>query len=204
MAAPLESPRSLRGHELSSFRTLNEAELSESLVYLSCPICEEVRPYLAESRDCLLTSLSLCVQVVSQQPMFTPCHHTFCDLCIRNHLKDGYNKCPECKRPLSAAQLQPNKMAEKLLSTMKAPPTTHACASDPKFSPRAALRPDVMHLQAIRLQVDRQSYGPDSSQTPVPICLGRLPVWLWCTTQPRDLHGTPKRLRVPSGAERVP
>ena len=42
------SPRSL-----SQYATMSEQELSESLVYLTCPICEEVR-VRARSRELVL------------------------------------------------------------------------------------------------------------------------------------------------------
>ena len=82
----------------SSFRTLDEAELRDSLIYLTCPICEEV---------------------LSEEPVFTPCHHTFCGKCVRQHLAAGNHTCPDCKKPLEEAQLQMNAMAANLLSTMK-------------------------------------------------------------------------------------
>lgn len=80
------------------YATMTEHELSESLVYLTCPICE---------------------QVFSKDPVFTPCHHTFCHTCIRQHLDTGDHSCPECRRPLAPEELQPNSMAINLLNTMK-------------------------------------------------------------------------------------
>ena len=82
----------------SIFKTLNEAELSESLVYLTCPICEEV---------------------LEKDPLFTPCHHTFCGACIRGRLREGEESCAECLAPLKEGDLQPNLMAAKLLSRMR-------------------------------------------------------------------------------------
>ena len=46
------SPRSL-----SQYATMSEQELSESLVYLTCPICEEVRVRL-HARELLLLKWS--------------------------------------------------------------------------------------------------------------------------------------------------
>lgn len=91
------SPRTPRGFG-TSFDTMTEEELSESLVYLTCPICE---------------------QVFSKEPVFTPCHHTFCSTCIHDRLEGGEKTCAECRRPLAADQLQPNVMAINLLNTMK-------------------------------------------------------------------------------------
>ena len=54
-AAAANSPRPMPPQPaLSSWRTMNEAELSESLVYLTCPICEKV---------------------LQNDPVSTPCHH---------------------------------------------------------------------------------------------------------------------------------
>ena len=74
---------------------MNEAELSESLVYLTCPICEKV---------------------LQNDPVSTPCHHTFCGDCIRETLY-----CHECREVLDARDLQPNSMAVNLLNTLRTP-----------------------------------------------------------------------------------
>ena len=44
------SPRTPRGLGNTSFDTMTEEELSESLVYLTCPICEQVCVW-RESRE---------------------------------------------------------------------------------------------------------------------------------------------------------
>lgn len=80
------------------YATMTEEELSQSLIYLTCPICE---------------------QVFSKEPVFTPCHHTFCSDCIRQRIESGDRTCAECRRPLTLGELQPNTMAINLLSTMK-------------------------------------------------------------------------------------
>ena len=77
---------------------MNEAELSESLVYLTCPICEKV---------------------LQNDPVSTPCHHTFCGDCIRGHLAAGATTCAECRKPLKAEDLQSNTMALNLLDSLK-------------------------------------------------------------------------------------
>ena len=77
---------------------MNEAELSESLVYLTCPICEKV---------------------LQNDPVCTPCHHTFCGDCIRGHLAAGATTCAECRKPLKAEDLQSNTMALNLLDSLK-------------------------------------------------------------------------------------
>ena len=82
----------------NSWRTMNENELSESLVYLTCPICGKV---------------------LQNEPVFTPCHHTFCGDCIRGRLAAGDATCAECFKPLKAADLQPNTMALNLLNSLK-------------------------------------------------------------------------------------
>lgn len=87
-----------RGVAPSSWRTMNEAELSESLVYLTCPICG---------------------QVLQNDPVCTPCHHTFCGDCIRGRLAAGDETCAECHKPLKAEDLQPNTMALNLLNSLK-------------------------------------------------------------------------------------
>ena len=92
--SPLASPRGVT----NSHHTMTEEELSESLIYLTCPICE-------------------CV--FSEEPVFAPCHHTFCNKCIRERINSGDNSCPECRRPLKESELQPNAMAIELLRTMK-------------------------------------------------------------------------------------
>jgi len=66
--------------------------------------------------------------VLSEEPVFTPCHHTFCGKCVREHLAEGNHTCPDCEKPLQEAQLQTNAMAANLLSTMKVrrPPPTRS------------------------------------------------------------------------------
>ena len=77
---------------------MNETELSESLVYLTCPIC---------------------ANVLQNDPVFTPCHHTFCGDCIRGRLAAGDTTCAECHKPLKAEDLQSNTMALNLLNSLK-------------------------------------------------------------------------------------
>ena len=77
---------------------MNETELSESLVYLTCPIC---------------------ANVLQNDPVFTPCHHTFCGDCIRGRLAAGATACAECHKPLKAEDLQSNTMALNLLNSLK-------------------------------------------------------------------------------------
>ena len=77
---------------------MNETELSESLVYLTCPICEKV---------------------LQNDPVCTPCHHTFCGDCIRGRLAAGATACAECHKPLKAEDLQSNTMALNLLNSLK-------------------------------------------------------------------------------------
>ena len=129
----------------SLYGTINEAELSEYLVYITCPICEEVRVLPASMRchttphraahDLLARSASshsaerailrrapcanLTPQVVSKDPVFTLCNHTFCGDCIRQHILAGNDSCPECARPVQLNQLQPNSMALNLLNNLK-------------------------------------------------------------------------------------
>ena len=47
----------------------------------------------------------------AEEPVFAPCHHTFCNKCIRERINSGDNSCPECRRPLKESELQPNAMA---------------------------------------------------------------------------------------------
>jgi len=138
MEPPLELQRSYGSSSRTIFSTLNEAELSESLVYLTCPICEEVRSLfhsmpcaqrdvsnacVVRLRQAAAAQLDLtrapCMQVMDKDPVFTPCHHTFCGACIHGRLRAGDKACFECKRPLNECELQPNLMAAKLLATMR-------------------------------------------------------------------------------------
>lgn len=57
--------------------------------------------------------------VFSKEPVFTPCHHTFCADCIRDRLRNVEGTCAECRRPVAEEELQPNAMAINLLHTMK-------------------------------------------------------------------------------------
>ena len=59
-------------------------------------------------------------QVLQNDPVFTPCHHTFCGDCIRGRLAEGNNTCAECHKPLKAEELQSNTMALNLLNSLKA------------------------------------------------------------------------------------
>ncbi|KAL1525216.1 hypothetical protein AB1Y20_020083 [Prymnesium parvum] len=102
VAGGLSAPKPSNGTSISPrknlYNTFNEAELSEYLVYITCPICEEV---------------------VSNDPVFTPCHHTFCGDCIRQHILMGNQTCPECGEAVQLNQLEVNSMAVNLLKTFK-------------------------------------------------------------------------------------
>jgi hypothetical protein len=124
--------RAMGSSSRSAFSTLDEAELSESLVYLTCPICEEARHCLppngssaagcqrlgrgrtiadetAHARADVAAGLrypspslsaARCMQVLGKDPVFTPCHHTFCGDCIRERLRNDEETCAECRKPL--------------------------------------------------------------------------------------------------------
>ena len=58
--------------------------------------------------------------MLHNDPVFTPCHHTFCGDCIRKRLDAGDQTCAECHKPLKKEDLKPNSMALNLLNTLKA------------------------------------------------------------------------------------
>ena len=103
---------------------MNEAELSESLIYLTCPICGEVsctpwHPCRCHQHTCRQVT-SNASQVLHNDPVFTPCHHTFCGHCIRDRIKAGEGTCAECHKPLKLEDLKANSMALNLLNSLKA------------------------------------------------------------------------------------
>lgn len=57
--------------------------------------------------------------MLHNDPVFTPCHHTFCGPCIRDRIKAGEDTCAECHKPLKLEDLQANSMALNLLNSLK-------------------------------------------------------------------------------------
>jgi hypothetical protein len=59
----------------------------------------------------------ICLSIVNV-PLSTPCGHTFCTQCIRQHLHTSSN-CPSCRKQLATTSLHPNYAIEAILDLIK-------------------------------------------------------------------------------------